>query len=909
VRRPRVWLALAVALMLAACAPSGHPPPPPTTANGCAEPSVIDLNTGWLFRTDPDDVGLSQQWYGLHVEDTSWEHLAPGEPWESSGLAYDGVAWYRTTISLPPWRTVYLGFGKVDDTATLWVDGERQMSWEAGDHDSDVQAFDLTAFGKPGDEIVLALRIEDEGGYGGIKGPVGLSDEPRGVMGDVEYIKWLSESHADWPMPNWIRGAPLAWTMSGLPGAEEEALVRSDGAVAPWATAPTAEIWLYDPASGQLATGIEEVTSFSLHGGYLPMPTWEWEALDTRVQSVLFGDVQERAIRWQVSVCSNSEARRSLFLLLVVRPFGINRSVAPMCSVGLQGESRLWIDGSPFLIAGTPPAEAGVGSLDEVMTAAMHGDAPSGDTSFEDPSGLGAAVLVYPLSSDKRQYETLQFAFPIAPEADAEKQDFPALRGRAASQLADTAVSWESILERVRVEVPDELVSEGVKASSAYLLLALDPNGPHPGPLTHDALWVRDAAYIGLALLQLGHADAVRAYIPDILASQEPDGRVPPIQGTNIPWDDEEWDAQGQTIFLATSYYRYTGDAETLKTWYPALRAAARFIVDLRASEGETDGPARGLLPPSKSAEDLGPADQHYYWDNLWAVTGLKEAAYAARELGEVEDAAWMEAEADALHDAILRSVERVMGPDPAYIPGAVEDVESSSMARGTVPALWPIRVLSPERPLVERSFRTYHQRWLAPDDGGFRHRQDQFWPYGGLELAHAYLRLGYTDKLHQILGWTLRHETLPGTFAWAEQVDPETGAISGGDMPHAWAAASYVTLVREMLITENGGALDLFNGAPGWWFEEGETITLEGAPTHFGALDLRTESTVRQTDSDWDGTLIITLSGAEPPQGFRWRLPDIPVGVAGPPGTRVADDQLSIPAGGGTIRLSFGGE
>jgi hypothetical protein len=540
------------------------------------------------------------------------------------------------------------------------------------------------------------------------------------------------------------------------------------------------------------------------------------------------------------------------------------------------------------------------------MIAARQGKAPAGRTSFSDASGLGAAILAYRLSIDEGDSETLRFTFPIEPGADAEQGSFPTIQRRPAHRLADAAAAWEGLLDRVQIDVPDEFVEEGLKASTAYLLLALDPGGPHPGPLTHDAMWVRDAAYIGLALLQLGHTDAVRAYIPDVLAPQEPQGRVPPIQGEDIPWDDEEWDAQGQAIFLATTCYRYTGEISSLEEWYPALRAAASFIVNLRAAERGMDGPAGGLLPPSKSAEDLGPTNQHYYWDDFWAVAGLEEAAYAARELGKTEDAAWMESEADALRDAILASVEKLMGTEPAYIPGAVEELESSAMARGTVPALWPIRVLSPESPLLMRSFDYYHQRWIAPDNGGFRHRHSQLWPYGGLELAHAYLRLGRKEVVHQILGWTLKHQTLPGTFAWAEQVDPETGGISGGDMPHAWAAAAYATLIREILVTENEEALELFSGVPDWWFKEGQVITLENAPTHFGVLDLHTQSTVQQTDSAWDGTLTLTLSGAEPPQGFHWRLPHEVDVLDGPPGVMVGDAWLTIPSEGGSVRLAF---
>jgi hypothetical protein len=854
-------------------------------------------------------VGLSQEWYALEVDETSWKDLAPGEPWESSGLTYDGVAWYRATITIPPWSVVYLGFGRVDDAATLWLDGERKMHWEAGDRYSEAQALNITDLVHPGDEVTVALRIEDEGGYGGIKGPLRLSNEPRGVMGDAEYIRWLFESQTDWPMPDWVRDTPRAWTIAGLPGAEEEALIRSDGAVAPWAAAPTAEVWLYDPVAGQLATGTEETTTFSLYQDHLPMPTWQWEAFGARVENILFGDVEERAVRWQVSVGNTEETERNIVLLLVVRPFGVNGSLAPICSSGLQGGSRLWIDGSPFLTAGTVPEAASVATLDKIMAAASRGEAPARSTEFGAGSGLGAATLVYPLSLGGGESKTLRFAFPVEPGVDTEAESFPTIEGDDGHRLADTAESWENVLNRVEIDVPDDFVEEGVRTSTAYLLLALDPNGPHPGPLTHDAMWVRDAAYIGLALMQLGHADAVEAYIPDILASQEANGHVPPIQGDNIPWDDEEWDAQGQTIFLATAYHRYTGDTAALETWYPSLRAAAQFIVDLRTMKGDGNSATRGLVPPSKSAEDLGPADHHYYWDNLWSVAGLEEAAYAARQLGKPEDAVWMEAEAEALRDAISNSVEHVMGPEPAYVPGAVEDRESSTMARGTVPALWPVRVLSPESPLMERAFDVYYDRWIEPDDGGFRHRQRQFWPYGGLELAHAYLRLGRQDVLHEILGWTLEHETLPGTYAWAEQVDPEGGGISGGDMPHAWAAASYATLVREMIVSEREDYLQLFSGAPSWWLEEDKVISLQNAPTHFGELDLRTESTLERKDSGWEGTLTLTLSGAEPPAGFRWRLPEEAHLVESPPDVLLSDGWLIFPTKGGSVQLTFTSE
>ena len=888
-------------LVLVNCSLREGAPPPSTLVSDCStQPQVITLDKGWRFRTDPDDVGLMEKWQSPEFDDSDQQALAPGKPWEFSGLEYDGVAWYRTQITLPDWPAVYLGFGGVDDDATLWVNGEEAATWkELG---ARVALLDLLKFGEAGDELQLAFRVVDRGGYGGLKQPLRLGVEPRAVMTGAQYITWLADAHPDWPMPAWAQDRPFAWTMTGALNAANEALLSSDGAVAPWATSPIVEVWLYDPATGDLATAAQHGIHFSLANGHLPIPQSEWEAFGVTLQGVFFHDARDPAVRWLVTAYNATGAQRELTLLVVVRPFAVNRAAAPVCAIGLQDKTRLWVNGEPFMVAATPPAEAGVGLLDKAMAAATRGQTPVEDTITYAPAGDATAVWAYPLHLDAGQSFGLHFAFPAAPG-----DQFPTAGSDAESRLTEAIATWEEATGRVTIKLPDKLVEAGVPASVGYLLLALDPDGPHPGPLAHDALWVRDAAYIGLALLQSGHADAVRAYIPAVFATQEANGRVPPIQGANIPWDDDEWDAQGQAIFLVTAYYRYTGDRDTLRKWYPSLRTASQFLVKLRASVADAEGPAQGLLPPSKSAEDIGPPDWHHYWDTFWAVAGLEEAAYAARELSEDTDAVWMQAEADELREAILTSVKTVMGTESLYIPGAVESSEGSAMARGTVPALWPVEVLPREMPLIVRSFGYYYPLWIAPSEGGFRHREGQFWIYGGLELAHAYLRLGRMDVLHQILAWTLNHQTLPGTFAWAEQVNPANGSFSGGDMPHAWAAASYVTLVREMLVSEQGNTLELFSGVPDWWFGAGQVIAVENAPTHFGVLNLRTESTIEQSDAGWNGSLTLDLSGATPPNGFRWRLPSTPAIVDGPPGTIVADGWLIIPSRGGTIGLTFG--
>jgi hypothetical protein len=858
------------------------------------------LDTGWLFHTDPLNIGLLDEWFDPAHTDDAWRSISPGVAWEDEGVDYDGVAWYRRTLTLPEWDDVFMGLDGIDDEAELWINGV-----SAGQSAPGIATLpmilDLLDHGAAGDTLSLAIRIVDTGDYGGIKQPVRIGAAREMVVSPAQWMTRLAAAHPEWPMPGWTRGEPWAWTITGAPDADAEALVSREGAVAPWASGPAVELWLYDPASGTMADGPAQGMSMSLVNGYLPMPETAWQAFDVTLKHTLFHAAEQPDVLWTVTAANTAPVARLLTLLVVVRPLSASSGEAPIQQIAIEDRS-LWVNGQPYLTAETAPSDAGVGTLAQVMRSALRGVAPVASELPCAETGDGAAVLAYTLDLGPGENVRLDFAFPDERGGafpDAGKQDTTAL-------LQDAIAQWEDEIGRASISLPDERLTSAWKASVGYLLLALDRDGPHPGPLAHDAVWVRDGAYIGLALLQSGHPDAVLSYIPALVAAQEPDGRVPPILGENAPWLDDEWDSQGQLIFLIASYYRYTGDRAALEAWYPAVEKAARFLVDLRAPYLTILGPARGLLPPSKSVEDIGPPDWHHYWDDWWAIAGLQTGAELATELSRPDDSVWMQDEADALRLAVLASIAATMGDDPTHIPSAVESLEGSSDARGTVPALWPVEVLSPDMPLVARSFDSYYRRYVRPSDGGYRHNVGHYWPYGGLELAHAYLRLGRLDVLHSILGWTLSHETLPGTYAWAEQVDPAYGGITGGDMPHAWAAADLVTLLREMLLNERDGSLVLFSGAADWWLSEGREISLSDLPTQFGTLSLKTRSTVLQTEDAWEGTLTLQLSGAEPPAGYRWKLPVEPLTVAGPAGTVVREGWLLIPGTGGTVTLTW---
>mgnify|MGYP003321109012 FL=1 len=198
------------------------------------------LSDEWLFRLDPNNVGLLEGWPHNGADKNEWVTLNPGEPWETSGFDYDGVAWYSTEITLPDWPRTYLGFGKVDDSATLWINSKEVETLT--NIESEASLVDLGNYGKAGDKLQIVIRIVDHGGYGGIKQPLILGQDLRLVITPLQYAALQASAHPEWPMPAWSKNEPYSWTMTGNSKGSEEALVSSDGSVSPWAQAPRTEI-------------------------------------------------------------------------------------------------------------------------------------------------------------------------------------------------------------------------------------------------------------------------------------------------------------------------------------------------------------------------------------------------------------------------------------------------------------------------------------------------------------------------------------------------------------------------------------------------------------------------------------------------------------------------------------------
>lgn len=127
-------------------------------------PQVITLDGSWLIRPDPDNTGLTQDWFRGIGEDKTWKTIQVPSSWHIAlGDDATGVVWYARRITLPEsWiksGRVPLRFESVATEARVWANGH-----EVGSHVGDYIPFqfDITdqARSTPKQQIDIIVRVD-----------------------------------------------------------------------------------------------------------------------------------------------------------------------------------------------------------------------------------------------------------------------------------------------------------------------------------------------------------------------------------------------------------------------------------------------------------------------------------------------------------------------------------------------------------------------------------------------------------------------------------------------------------------------------------------------------------------------------------------------------------------------------
>jgi hypothetical protein len=102
------------------------------------------------------------------------------------------------------------------------------------------------------------------------------------------------------------------------------------------------------------------------------------------------------------------------------------------------------------------------------------------------------------------------------------------------------------------------------------------------------------------------------------------------------------------------------------------------------------------------------------------------------------------------------------------------------------------------------------------------------------LTLQLAFVELEQDDRRAlDRLRWLQSAAT--STYTWPEAIHPQLGGGCMGDGHHGWAAADFLSLVRNLLVREATGGLALLSLLPDEWI--GQPLAVHDAPTHYGRM------------------------------------------------------------------------
>ena len=162
------------------------------------EGKALPLPLRWAFQVDPKRQGESAGWYKINTNTDGWDSLRTDLCWEKQGYGmkkypenntdgYNGLAWYRTSITIPAkhkGQKAWLKLGAVDESCVAWFNDKKIGSYDyftANDPDGWLKAkvFEISGLIKYGEANSVVVMVSDKTGAGGIWKPCSIVFEDK----------------------------------------------------------------------------------------------------------------------------------------------------------------------------------------------------------------------------------------------------------------------------------------------------------------------------------------------------------------------------------------------------------------------------------------------------------------------------------------------------------------------------------------------------------------------------------------------------------------------------------------------------------------------------------------------------------------------------------------------------------
>ncbi len=359
----------------------------------------------------------------------------------------------------------------------------------------------------------------------------------------------------------------------------------------------------------------------------------------------------------------------------------------------------------------------------------------------------------------------------------------------------------------MHLDIPDDTFVNSLKAQQAHLLMGLVQDETRPGDPTHYPLeWLRDGAYVVVALAKSGYLDTARVLSRNF-AEQDFFGGF-----------GAEADAPGLSLWVLDEISSRINDRAYDEWAWPHIVRKVKLIQEMIAAKQKIYHSYTGLLypglekkltanlvaDPSENGLIIGKMDHHrpVLYVNAVSFLGLKSAANMAERLGKKEVV-----ENLMQTSASLRKAWHAALDNPAY----------TNNSRTFISGLWPDQIAANDKSKYRKLLEA---RWnKRVDSQGEYLGPKPLWTYFEVAEGHQWLFLNDMTKVWTRLHWFWAHQDSPGLFSWWEGEGGESSfelwehtrgwATLPTVTPHYWTAAEILSLQLDMLVYTPENSLD----------------------------------------------------------------------------------------------------
>jgi len=437
-------------------------------------------------------------------------------------------------------------------------------------------------------------------------------------------------------------------------------------------------------------------------------------------------------------------------------------------------------------------------------------------------------LVKFEIALNPGEEKTLDFKMPYRP-IPLENKNLDLIKNADFDEyLKKTIDFWENIFSQgMRISLPEEKVVNTFNASLVYDLIARDKIGndyvQKVNEFQYDAFWLRDSSYIVRAYDVTGYHKIAEQCLDFFLKWQREDGNFLSQKG--------QYDGWGQALWAIGQHFLITRDLNFAKKFFPAVERAMNWLHEARKKD-----PLH--IMPVTTPGDNELITGHVTGHNFWALGGVKMAIALAKGLSKKEQVKKFTQEYKDYFKHFKKALNTITKKTGGYIPPGLDELDGQDW--GNLLAVYPVQILDPFDPLVTKTLEVTRKKY-----------KEGIMTYGDGRWLHLYLTMKNTETevirgeqekvLKEFYSILLHTSSTHAGFEFS--IIPWGDRDFGRNLsPHGWFAAKFRTLLRNMLVREEGNKLHLFSVISPSWIKEGECIAVENAPTNFGKVSFSLE-------------------------------------------------------------------